>query len=107
MMKKGKNISSVKPKIRSAYSKPKYSYLNIVSFLLFLFISIYLTVFSNDSFLNKLQEMSLFLPTKSFFINIVRLPGGFLSYLGLFLTQFFIILGWEEHSLSYFYLLFS
>jgi hypothetical protein len=67
----------------------RYFYVNSISFILFLLLSLYLTVIHNKVFLFKLQDLSLFLPTKMFFINTVRIPGGFLSYLGLFFTQFF------------------
>lgn len=40
-------------------------------------------------YLFKLQDLSLFLPTKMFFLNTVNAPGGFLSYLGSFFTQLF------------------
>jgi hypothetical protein len=64
-------------------------YVNSISFILFLLLSVYLTAIHNKVFLFKLQDLSLFLPTKMFFIDTVRIPGGILSYLGLFFTQFF------------------
>ncbi|UCH14613.1 MAG: hypothetical protein JSV22_01295 [Bacteroidales bacterium] len=63
--------------------------INSISFILFTILTLYLTVINNKIYLFKLQDLSLFLPTKMFFLDKVSTPGGFLSYLGLFFTQFF------------------
>lgn len=47
-----------------------------------------LLVFQSD-FLFRVQELSLFLPTADFLKESLLLPGGLLSYMGCFLTQFF------------------
>ncbi len=67
----------------------KYYLINSITVILFTFLAIYLTILHNRTYLFKLQDLSLFLPTKMFFLNTVNTPGGFLSYLGLFFTQFF------------------
>lgn len=63
--------------------------INSVSIFLFTSLSLYMTAIHNELYLFKLQDLSLFLPTNMFFINTISTPGGFLAYLGLFLTQFF------------------
>jgi hypothetical protein len=69
--------------------KKKRILINLISIILFTFLALYLTILHNKVYLFKLQDLSLFLPTKMFFLNNVNTPGGFLSYLGLFFTQFF------------------
>jgi len=61
----------------------------ITSIVVFIAIALYSTVFYNYSFLYWAQEISLFLPSKFFVINSLKVPGAFLSYFSLFLTQFF------------------
>ena len=67
----------------------KYFLINSIAVGLFIFLALYLTVLHNKIYLLKLQDLSLFLPTKMFFLNYVNTPGGLLSYVGLFFTQFF------------------
>jgi hypothetical protein len=67
----------------------KYFLINTLFFILFSLLALYLTVIHNRDYLFKLQDLSLFLPTKMFFIDTVKIPGGFLTYVGLFFTQFF------------------
>lgn len=43
----------------------------------------------NFYYLHRVQELSLFLPTQMFWEEQMNVPGGFLSYAGCFLTQFF------------------
>ncbi len=57
--------------------------------LLFVFTACYYTAIHNKNFLLKIQELSLFLPTKLFFYDSMKTAGGFLTYCGTFLTQFF------------------
>lgn len=45
-------------------------------------------IFEHD-YLFRVQELSLFLSTKLYFQQLMVVPGGFLSYLGSFLNQFF------------------
>lgn len=71
------------------FMKEKKNLFNSISVILFTFLALYLTVLHNRIYLFKLQDLSLFLPTKMFFLNNVNTPGGFLSYIGLFFTQFF------------------
>lgn len=63
--------------------------INISSFLLFLAIAVYYLPIFNKDYLIKLQELSLFIPTKLFFLTQMKVPGGLLSWMGTFLTQFF------------------
>ena len=49
-----------------------------------------LLFFEND-FLWKTQELNLFLTTPAFFSQQMVVPGGFLTYIGTFLTQFLAI----------------
>lgn len=58
---------------------------------LFVFIAYYLTVIHNKSFLIKVQELSLFLPTSLFFEDNMKTAGGLLAYIGTFFTQFFYV----------------
>lgn len=53
-------------------------------------LAILMVLFESD-YLWKSQELNLFLPTSSFFHDRMLLPGGFLSWCGAFLTQFFYI----------------
>ena len=61
----------------------------IISIVAFIVIALYSTVFYNYLFLYWAQEISLFLPSIFFIIDILKMPGAFLSYFSLFLTQFF------------------
>lgn len=45
-------------------------------------------------YMRKVEELSLFLPTQSFFIDSLSLPGGLLTWLSTFLTQF-LYSAWE------------
>jgi hypothetical protein len=62
---------------------------NIFLSLIFIGAAYFLTAFYNAGFLSWAAEISLFLPTRLFFINTMQTAGGLLSYLGLFLNQFF------------------
>lgn len=43
----------------------------------------------NYSYLRKVEEQSIFMSGTSFWTQCVNIPGGFLSYCGSYLTQFF------------------
>ena len=79
--------------IREKLIKPnlnrKYLRINSIAVILFTILALYLTVLHNRVYFFKLQDLSLFLYTKSFFLNRINTPGGLLIYLGLFFTQFF------------------
>jgi hypothetical protein len=57
--------------------------------LLFILFACYLTAMYNREFLMWAAEISLFLPTRFFFLQTMQTAGGLLSYGGTFLTQFF------------------
>jgi hypothetical protein len=52
----------------------------------------FFTLFYNAQFLAWAKEISLFLPTESFFMQQMQIAGGLLNYGGTFLTQFFYYL---------------
>jgi len=79
----------VRDKLKNSKFNNKYLLINSISVILFTILALYLTVLHNRIYFFKLQDLSLFLPTKTFFLNQIRQPGGFLTYLGLFFTQFF------------------
>jgi hypothetical protein len=85
--KKERSVISEKP--TNPGLNKKYFIINSIPVILFTFLSLYLTILHNREYLIKLQDLSFFLPTKMFFLEKVNTPGGFLSYLGLFFTQFF------------------
>jgi hypothetical protein len=61
----------------------------IISFVLFVLAGYFFTAFYNNDFFKWAEELSLFLPTRLFFIENMKIAGGLLSYGGTFLTQFF------------------
>jgi hypothetical protein len=90
-MKNKPTIAKQKKKTPTKTNNEKkiVQYIKIASFSFFFFLAFYLTVILNKDFLIKLDELSLFIPTKLFFINTMGTPDGLLLYLGTFLTQFF------------------
>ncbi len=52
--------------------------------------AVILTVFEGE-YLWKVQELNLFLDTKTFFWQQMVVPGGMLTWLGTFFTQLFYI----------------
>lgn len=92
--KKGKSFSSVSTdKERPGkVAKPRRE---IVLFLpyftaAFFAVIVYLALLTDQAdFLFRSQELSLFLPTKSFFLQQMSVPGGFIVWLGAWFTQFF------------------
>lgn len=61
----------------------------IATYLIFISIAFYLTAIYNKDLLLKLDELSLFLNTRLFFIDHLKEPAGMLSYFAAFLNQFF------------------
>lgn len=57
--------------------------------ILFVCFAYYITAFYNRDFLVWADKISLFLPTRMFFMQTMHTAGGLLSYAGIFLTQFF------------------
>ena len=88
-MKKNKKKDVNSKKLTNPDLNKKYFLVNSISLGLFTFLVLYWTVIHNRTYLFKLQDLSLFLPTKMFFLNTVNTPGGFLLYLGSFFTQLF------------------
>lgn len=62
---------------------------NISSILIFIASAFYYLLILNSNVLYKIQELSIFLPTKFYFTLHMKVPGGLLSWLGNFFTQFF------------------
>ncbi|MDR0505487.1 MAG: DUF6057 family protein [Dysgonamonadaceae bacterium] len=60
----------------------------IVGCALFILLTFYLTALYNKEFLIWASDISLFLPTRLFFLQNMQTAGGLLSYGGMFLTQF-------------------
>ncbi|MDR1273556.1 MAG: DUF6057 family protein, partial [Odoribacteraceae bacterium] len=58
------------------------------SLALLLFTVFYTGIYRQDLFF-RVQELSLFLPDRTFFVEAMGRPGGALWYAGRFLTQFF------------------
>jgi len=79
----------IKKKLINSGLNKKWFLINSISIGLFTFLVLYWTVIHNRIYLIKLQDLSLFLTTKMFFVNTVNTPGGFLLYLGSFFTQLF------------------
>lgn len=77
------------PQATKANSITRFYLLNSILYVLFFILAMYLTVMRNNDYLFKLQELSLFIPTKLFLSDTLAVPAGFLTYIGLFLTQFF------------------
>ena len=73
----------------SLTEKPNYLYYQLVCIVLFVFTAVIFTVFFNYDFLKWAEEISLFIPTKLFFLQYMKTAGGLLSYVGTFLTQFY------------------
>ena len=68
---------------------PSFLFGRLLSFLFFIGTAYYLTAFHNYNYLIKTEELSLFMPTKFFWIECMQKAGGLLTYIGCFLTQFF------------------
>jgi hypothetical protein len=60
---------------------------NILSISFLIFTCVLLLVYKTD-FLFRMQELSLFIFEKTFFLEFFKQPGGLLSYIGSFFTQF-------------------
>lgn len=67
----------------------KLSLFITTNYIILLFVSVYLTIITNSYYFKWVEEMSFFSMTKSFFCENINSYGGLLSYLGLFLTQFY------------------
>lgn len=74
---------------KSTNYTPFQRVINISALLVFIASAYYYLLVINSNFLYKIQELSLFLPTKLYFTHHMSLPGGLLSWLGSFFTQFF------------------
>ncbi len=60
----------------------------IVGAVLFVAVAAWLSVVNADYFW-KAQELSLFVPSSAYFLDKMQVAGGFLSYCGCLLVQFF------------------
>jgi len=89
-MSKGKNsIKKSKSTKQNRLGSSILQHYQLIITLMFVYISTYYTVISNDFFLKWAEEFSLFVPTTYYFTQCMNLAGGFLTYAGTFLTQFF------------------
>ena len=64
-------------------------FLSITTWLVALLIVAGFLLFFEADLLWKLQEQNLFLNTSQFFNERMLVPGGLLSWIGTWLTQFF------------------
>ena len=78
-----------KTEVANKKNKSFINTINIGTLFVFLITALYYLLVLNKNFLFKIQEYSLFLPDKYFFVQQMKTPGGLLSWLGTFLTQFF------------------
>ena len=63
--------------------------LNVVSVLVFSLLAFYILAIKNNQFLIRAQELDLFIPKMFFLRNNMDVPGGLLTWLGSFFSQFF------------------
>lgn len=67
----------------------KLKHLPLIAGLTFLVITwLLLNIFEHE-YLYRVQELSLWLPTEVYFDERMMVPGGLMSYIACFLTQFF------------------
>lgn len=62
---------------------------NLFLLVTFVFFAFYFLAIINENLVSRIQELSLFLPTKYFFVEHVKIPGGILTWLSTFFIQFF------------------
>lgn len=62
---------------------------NLFFLLLFIATALYYMPVLNKNVFFRIQELSIFIPTKYYFTEMIQVPGGFLAWLGTFFTQFF------------------
>lgn len=98
--KKNSKKSVTSPQVQASIQAPKQTkqaknyislqwIVNLLSALIFIVSAYYYLLVVNSNLLYKVQELSLFLPTKLYFSLHMSIPGGLLSWLGNFFTQFF------------------
>ncbi len=71
------------------HADPSFLFEKLFCYLVFIGVAYYLTAFHNYNYLIKTEELSLFMPTKFFWVECMQKAGGLLEYIGCFLTQFF------------------
>jgi len=71
------------------HADPSFLFGKLFCYLFFIGVAYYLTAFHNYNYLIKTEELSLFMPTKFFWVECMQKAGGLLEYIGCFLTQFF------------------
>jgi len=64
-------------------------YLPIATWLVALIVTVGALLYLESDFLWKIQEQNLFMDTSLFFKDQMVVPGGFLSWVGTYLTQYF------------------
>lgn len=73
----------------SLVENSNYTYFQLACIVFFVLTAYFLTAVLNNNFLKWAEEISLFIPTKLFFMQSMKTAGGLLSYIGIFLTQFY------------------
>lgn len=73
----------------SLVENSSYTYFQLACIVFFVLTAYFLTAVLNNNFLKWAEEISLFIPTKLFFMQSMKTAGGLLSYIGSFLTQFY------------------
>ncbi|MDR0230982.1 MAG: DUF6057 family protein [Dysgonamonadaceae bacterium] len=86
---KEKNKKAPKKKLPRNISPSTLKMINIGGSSLFYIFSFCLLALYRGDFLFRLQELSIFLPTGSFFAEYMTKPAGFLFYISSFLLQLF------------------
>lgn len=88
---KGDKSPSVDKKTSSAktYSVSQKWYTSAVIPALFAIFAAYMLIAKNSDYLYMCQERSLFVADSSFFDMQTRVPGGFMAWIGCYLTQLF------------------
>ena len=87
--KKTKKANSSTSILTSGIEENFFSKMHLLTALAFALIAGGLLIAYDSEYLFRAQELSLFLPTRLFWEQQMAVPGGFINYLGCFLTQFF------------------
>ena len=84
-----KSIPQVKTGVPAVIEESRLSHFPFVAGLLFAAVAWVLFCVFEYEYLFRVQELSLWLPTKVYFDERMLVPGGLMAYVACFLTQFF------------------